>query len=141
MKKREFLSLLLTLLGLTAAGSFVYPLVRFLAPPSGKAKSKQITFKKSEIPVGEAKEIPFGGVPAIIINRPGKGFIAFSRVCSHLGCLIDYNKTQNRYNLSLPRGHIRSRRKCRIRPSPKTFAEVSLESRGRIHPDWVKRCG
>jgi cytochrome b6-f complex iron-sulfur subunit len=95
MKKREFLSLLLTLLGLTAAGSFVYPLVRFLAPPSGKAKSKQITFKESEIPVGEAKEIPFGGVPAIIINRPDKGFIVFSRVCSHLGCLVDYNKTQN----------------------------------------------
>ena len=95
MKKREFLSLLLTLLGLTAASSFVYPLVRFLAPPSGKAKSKQITLKKSELPVGEAKEIPVGGVPAILINRPGKGFIAFSRVCSHLGCLVDYNKTQN----------------------------------------------
>jgi len=45
--------------------------------------------------VGEAKEIPVGGVPAILINRPGKGFIAFSRVCSHLGCLVDYNKTQN----------------------------------------------
>jgi len=96
MKKREFLTLLLTLLGLTAAGSFIYPLVRFLAPPRGRAAAKQITFKKSEIPVGEAKEIPVGGVPAIIINRPGKGFIAFSRVCSHLGCLIDYNKTQNR---------------------------------------------
>jgi cytochrome b6-f complex iron-sulfur subunit len=96
MKKREFLGLLLTLLGLTAAVSFAYPLVRFLAPPGGESKLKQITFKKSEIPVGDAKEIPLGGVPAIIINRPGKGFIAFSRVCSHLGCLIDYNKAQNR---------------------------------------------
>ena len=96
MKKREFLSLLLTLLGLTAAGSLVYPLVRFLAPPSGKARSKQITLKKSEIPVGEAREIPFGGIPAIIIHRPDKGFIVLSRVCTHLGCLVDYNKTQNR---------------------------------------------
>ena len=96
MKKREFLGFLLTLLGLTAAGSFAYPLVRFLAPPSGKARLKQITLKKSEIPAGEARELAFGGVPAIIINRPGKGFIAFSRVCSHLGCLVDYNKTQSR---------------------------------------------
>jgi cytochrome b6-f complex iron-sulfur subunit len=96
MKKREFLRGLLALLGLTAAGSFLYPLMRFLAPPRGKAKAKEITFSKSEIPVGEAKEIPFGGVPAIIINRAGKGLIAFSRVCSHLGCLVEYSKSQNR---------------------------------------------
>lgn len=96
MKKREFLRGLLTLLGLTAAGSFVYPLARFLAPPRGKAKAKEITLKKTEIPVGEAKEIPIGSIPALIINRPGKGFIALSRVCTHLGCLVDYNKTQNR---------------------------------------------
>jgi cytochrome b6-f complex iron-sulfur subunit len=96
MKKREFLTGLLTLLGLTAAGSFVYPLVRFLAPPTGKAKTKQITLKTSEIPVGDAKDIPFGGVPSMIINRPGKGFIALSRVCSHLGCLVEYSKSQSR---------------------------------------------
>ena len=96
MKKREFLTGLVALLGLTATGSFVYPLVRFLAPPTGGAKTKQVTLKVSEIPVGDAKDIPFGGVPAMIINRPGKGFIALSRVCSHLGCLVEYSKPQNR---------------------------------------------
>jgi hypothetical protein len=53
MKKREFLGFLLIIFGLTAAGSFAYPLVGFLAPPSGKARLKQITLKKSEIPAGE----------------------------------------------------------------------------------------
>ena len=96
MKRRKFLSLLLTILGLTAVGSFVYPLVRFLAPSEGKNKVKQISLKRDEILLGEAKEIPLDSIPLIIINRPGKGFIALSRVCTHLGCLVDYNKIQNR---------------------------------------------
>jgi cytochrome b6-f complex iron-sulfur subunit len=96
MKRRKFLNLLLTLLGLTTAGSIVYPLGRFLAPPGEKGKSKQISLKRSEIPAGEAKDIPFAGMPAMVINRPGRGFVAFSRVCSHLGCLVDYDKVRNR---------------------------------------------
>ena len=96
MKRRRFLNLFLTILGLTAVGSFVYPLVRFLAPAGGKAEAKPITLKKSEIPVGTAREIPFNNTPAIIINRPDKGFVALSRVCTHLGCLVEYDRIQNR---------------------------------------------
>jgi cytochrome b6-f complex iron-sulfur subunit len=95
MKRRKFLSLLLTILGFTAVGSLVYPLVRFLAPAEGKTKVKQISLKKAEILLGEAKEIALDSIPILIINRPGKGVIALSRVCSHLGCLVDYNKIQN----------------------------------------------
>jgi len=96
MKRRKFLNLLLSILGLTAAGSFVYPLMRFLAPASGKAKFTQTILKKSEIPVGEAKDISLDSTPAMVINRPDKGFIVLSRVCTHLGCLVDYNKAENR---------------------------------------------
>ena len=96
MKRRRFLSFLLTIFGLTALGSFIYPLARFLAPAGGKAEAKQITLKKSDIPVGTTREIPFNNVPIIVINRPGKGFVALSRVCTHLGCLVEYDKIQNR---------------------------------------------
>ncbi len=87
---------MLTILGLTAVGSFTYPLVRFLAPAGGKIKVKQITLKKSEIPAGEAREIPLNSTPSLIINRPGIGFIALSRVCTHLGCLVEYDRIRNR---------------------------------------------
>lgn len=96
MKRRRFLNLFLSILGLTSVGSFVYPLVRFLAPAGGKTEAKQITLKKSEIPVGTAKEIPINNIPAIIINRPDKGFVALSRACTHLGCLVDYDKIQKK---------------------------------------------
>ncbi len=96
MKRREFVKLLVSALGLTAVASLVYPMVRFLAPAAGSTQAKQLTLKKSEIPLGDAKEIAYGGTPVMVINRPDKGFIALSRVCTHLGCLVDYNKAQNR---------------------------------------------
>ncbi len=96
MKRRRFLNLFLTILGFTTAGSFVYPLVRFLAPTGGKAKLKPITLKKSDLLVGEARDIALGSTPVMVINRPGRGLIALSRVCTHLGCLVDYDKAQNR---------------------------------------------
>jgi cytochrome b6-f complex iron-sulfur subunit len=96
MNRRKLLKLFLTILGLTTVGSFVYPLVRFLSPVRGKADAKQIALKKSEIPIGTAKEIPLNNIPAIIINRPERGFVALSRVCTHLGCLVEYDKIQNK---------------------------------------------
>jgi cytochrome b6-f complex iron-sulfur subunit len=96
MKRRRILNLFLTILGLTTVGSFVYPLVRFLAPVGGKADTKRINLKKSEIPVGTAKEIPLNNTPTIIINLPDKGFVALSRVCTHLGCLVEYDKMKNK---------------------------------------------
>ena len=96
MQRREFLRVLLSVLGLTAAGSFVYPMVKFLAPTAGSAEAKQVSLKKSEIPLGDAKEIVFSGTPVLVINRPDRGLIVLSRVCTHLGCLVDYNKAINK---------------------------------------------
>ncbi len=96
LRRREFLKIFLLALGATAAGSFLYPLGRFLAPGSGSAEARHVTLKKSEIPPGEAKELVYGGTPILIINRPAKGFVAFSRVCTHLGCLVDNSKADGR---------------------------------------------
>ena len=96
MKRRNFLKSLLAFLGATALVSFSYPLLRFLAPPGGEAKTQKITISKKEIPIGEAKAIIVNNVPALLINRSDKGYIALSRVCTHLGCLVEYDRGKHR---------------------------------------------
>jgi len=96
MKRRNFLRASIAFLGSVTFLSFLYPLLRFLAPPGGESKTKKLTFLKSEVPVGVSKDIVFNNAPAIVINRPGKGLVAFSRVCTHLGCLVDYDRDKNR---------------------------------------------
>lgn len=92
MKRRRVLGILLAVLGSTAAGSLAYPLLRFFAPPARDNKAKSISIKKSDIRLGEAKEIVFNNSPVIVINRYEKGFVAFSKVCTHLGCLVEYDR-------------------------------------------------
>ena len=92
MNRRSFLKLLTGALGLSALGSFAYPLFRFLLPIESAVKAKSIILPKSEIPVNTAKDLMVGLTPAIIINTKDKGFLAFSMVCTHLGCLVKYDK-------------------------------------------------
>jgi len=93
MKRRSFLKLLTSIFGLSAFGAFSYPLLRLLSPLETAVKAKiNIVIPSREIPVGATKDLLIGGTPAIIINRRDKGYIAFSRVCTHLGCLVKYDQ-------------------------------------------------
>jgi len=96
MKRRKFLKSMLTFFSAAALVSFSYPLLRFFAPPRSDTRVQKMSIPKKDVPVGEAKEIVFNNTPAIVINRPGKGFIALSKVCTHLGCLVEYEKGKKR---------------------------------------------
>jgi cytochrome b6-f complex iron-sulfur subunit len=96
MKRRDFLSLLFGVFSATAVGSLAYPLIRYLAPPEEEAGIKTVTIDKRSILTGKAKEVVLGTTPVIIIDRPGKGYIALSRVCTHLGCLVNYDEEEKR---------------------------------------------
>lgn len=130
MKRRSFLSLSLAIFGSTALGALVYPLVRFLAPPEAKTLADKLTIKKDDILPGEAKQILFGNKPAIVINIYGKGYTALSQVCTHLGCLVEYDKEKKQlvcpchagvFNLE---GHVVSG------PPPKPLPTLPLKVEG-----------
>jgi len=95
MKRRGFLKFLASVFGLSALGAFAYPLLRLLSPIEAAVRAKiNLTFPKQEIPEGGYKDFLIGSTPAILINRGAPGFVAFSRVCTHLGCLVKYDKEQ-----------------------------------------------
>jgi cytochrome b6-f complex iron-sulfur subunit len=74
----------------------VYPASKFLVQPKSRVPDAPLTINKDEIPTGTAKELIFNETPLVIINRRGSGFIALSRVCTHLGCLVGYDKFNNK---------------------------------------------
>jgi cytochrome b6-f complex iron-sulfur subunit len=94
MNRRGFLKFLASILGLSALGAFLYPLSRFLTPSEATGKAKPITIPQSELPVDAMKELLVMGTPSIIIHTKDKGYIALSRVCTHLGCLVNYDKAR-----------------------------------------------
>jgi cytochrome b6-f complex iron-sulfur subunit len=92
MHRRGFLRLLATILGLSALGSFLYPLFRFLSPLEALGIAKKVTLPQKELPVGAFKDLLIGGTPSIVIHSRLHGYIALSRVCTHLGCLVNFDK-------------------------------------------------
>ena len=97
MKRRSFLKWLLAFFSSAALASFVYPLLRFLAPPSSEAQSAKLILMKADLPAGGVRNIVFNNAPALIMNKKDKGFIAVSKVCTHLGCIVEYDRENERF--------------------------------------------
>ena len=130
MKRRSFLKLLTSLLGLSALGVFIYPLFRFLLPVESGAKARTIEIAKSELPVGAFKDVMIGVTPTIIINTRGKGFLAFSRVCTHLGCLVRYDQERQVFICPCHAGTFDLEGNVISGPPPKPLPKFSVQVEG-----------
>jgi cytochrome b6-f complex iron-sulfur subunit len=95
MNRRSFLKIILAFLGSITFLSFIFSFFKYLtALPARAAAANKIVIPKNEIPSGDARDFVYQNAAAVVINRPDKGFIAFSRTCTHLGCLVEFNKNR-----------------------------------------------
>jgi len=86
----------------TSAGSFVvamlYPVTRYLIPPeAGESSASSVTlpFGPDEIGPNSAKAFRFGSKPGILVRTESGELRAFSAVCTHLDCTVQF-----RYDIS-----------------------------------------
>lgn len=128
MQRRSFLSMIFAVMGSISFGSLAYPFLKYLAPPKAEIKAGKQTIRKSD--VGDAKEIIFQNTPAIIIDRPGKGYIALSRVCTHLGCLIEYDKQKKKLICPCHAGIFNLEGRVVSGPPPKSLTVFPLKVEG-----------
>jgi cytochrome b6-f complex iron-sulfur subunit len=128
--RREFLQKTLVFLGLTTLVSFLYPLFKYFSTPVEETGAKRLVLSKKEIPVGEAKDIVFNNTPGVVINRPDKGYVALSRVCTHLGCLVDYQKDNTRLLCPCHAGTYDLSGNVTSGPPPKPLPQFPLKVEG-----------
>ncbi|MGB7295472.1 MAG: Rieske (2Fe-2S) protein [Candidatus Aminicenantales bacterium] len=92
MKRRRFVNWFLggSLLG--TAASLLYPLIRYLIPPrQAEAAAKRVVAAKvGELAPNSAKLFRFGSSPALLIHTAEGEFRAFSAICTHLTCTVNY---------------------------------------------------
>ncbi len=93
-KRRDVLKYLLTggIAGLVI--SVFYPLIAYLKPPkqNGVEVSSVKVGKLSEIEKNSGRIIRFGSKPVILIRTPKGELRAFSAVCTHLNCTVQFRK-------------------------------------------------
>jgi len=79
--------------GLAAlAGTVLYPLFRYLIPPKTKevAAGSIVAAKVGELQPNTGKIFLFGSKPAILIHTSQETYKAFTAVCTHLACTVQY---------------------------------------------------
>jgi cytochrome b6-f complex iron-sulfur subunit len=131
MKRRSFFKIILAFLGSVTFFSFAYSFFKYLTSlPAATADGAKILIPKSDIPSGEARNIIYGKIPVVVINRPEKGFIAFSRVCTHLGCLVDYDRKKQIFLCPCHAGIFDLEGNVVSGPPPKTLNVIPLRIEG-----------
>jgi len=92
--RRDFLKYILNggLLGLAA--SILYPIIAYLKPPAQREVevSSVKAGKIDDFEKESGKIIKFGSKPVILIRTTKGEFSAFSAVCTHLDCTVQYRK-------------------------------------------------
>jgi cytochrome b6-f complex iron-sulfur subunit len=81
----------------TTAGAFlasvVYPVTRYLIPPQiaeSTAASVTLPIKLDEVKPNTGQIFKFGSRPAILVRTTAGELKAFSAVCTHLNCTVQY---------------------------------------------------
>jgi cytochrome b6-f complex iron-sulfur subunit len=95
--RRRFLGACLGGLTVAALGAALYPVFEYLSPQRVKKTAGKVEIPVKEIPEGDAKFFDFGGATAVIVNTRDKGLIALSAVCTHLGCIVQWQKDRQQF--------------------------------------------
>lgn len=71
----------------------LYPILRYLIPPvaaESRAASVSLSIRAADLTPNSGKIFSFGSQPGIVIRTPGGELRAFSAVCTHLACTVQY---------------------------------------------------
>jgi len=91
--RRHFIQTGAALLGAAWLGTLVQSK---LFPQASTAEAKPITLALADLPVGSAREITYAGAPAIVL-RTAESIKAFSLVCTHLGCTVQWQANKKEF--------------------------------------------
>ena len=130
--RRSFVDYLLgTSLGSVAA-AILYPISKFLIPPR-IAESSQVSVvaaKVAELKPNSGKVVAFGAEPAIVVETPGGEIRAFSAVCTHLACTVQYRDDLQQIWCACHDGHYDLYGKNIAGPPPKPLEPLTAKVRG-----------
>ena len=99
------------LLGTSAAGylaAVVYPIGRYLIPPpAGESATTSVTlpFPPDDLALNSSRAFRFGSKPGILVRTETGELRAFSAVCTHLECTVQYRDDISRIWCACHNGH------------------------------------
>ena len=122
----------------TAAGAFLlsvlYPLSRYLVPPEvGESTAGTVTLsdvKPDSVKPNTGQIFKFGSRPGILIRTSAGELRAFSAVCTHLNCTVQYRPDLTQIWCACHNGHYDLNGKNVSGPPPRPLEPYTVNVRG-----------
>ncbi|HEV8307204.1 MAG TPA: ubiquinol-cytochrome c reductase iron-sulfur subunit [Methylomirabilota bacterium] len=121
----------------TTAGAFLlavlYPVARYLVPPpAGESASGTVTLpiKPDEVKPNSGQIFKFGNRPGILVRTPAGELRAFSAVCTHLNCTVQYRPDLSHIWCACHNGHFDLNGKNIAGPPPRPLEPLVVNTRG-----------
>jgi len=106
--------------------SALYPVLRYIVPPrtaEAATTSVLLPFGPAEIPANSGRIFKFGTQPGIVVRTPDGDLRAFSAVCTHLGCIVQYRPDLTHIWCACHNGHFDLRGINVAGPPPRPLEE------------------
>ena len=84
--RRQFIQLGIGVVGAAWAGTAIQSQ---LFPAGSGVEAKPVEFPLSELPVGGVRPLNYGSTPVLVVRTP-ESIRAFSLICTHLGCTVEW---------------------------------------------------
>ena len=126
--RRILLKGLLGFVGAFGLGSFLYGGYRFLAPGAGAYASVEIPL--NDISNGEAHPFQYGTSPGILFRGEDGTFRAFSLVCTHLACTVNWNPEKRTFYCPCHDGLFDAEGNVISGPPPTPLERLKVEVKG-----------
>jgi len=93
-KRRDFLNILIGGGFFAWLISLLYPVFKYLEPPEiEEAKVSNVKIGAVEdMEKNSGKIIKFGNKPVIVVRKSDGEYVAFTAVCTHLDCIVQFRK-------------------------------------------------
>lgn len=119
--------------GLVATlGSIFFPIINFLIPPRVReaVQSSVVAGKVGELQPNSGKIFRFGSKPGLLVLTEQGKYVAFSAVCTHLQCTVQYRADFKNIWCACHNGHFDLSGKNIAGPPPRPLEAYKVDIRG-----------
>jgi len=128
--RRKFLGACLAGATAVAVAGAGYPVLGYLAPRPGKVGADKLEFASGDIAAGEAKFFEYQGTSAVLVKTNAGALVALSAVCTHMGCIVQWEKDKQAFLCPCHAGHYSPDGAVTAGPPPKPLAKIPFSVAG-----------
>lgn len=132
LPRRKVINILLGGGLITTLGSIFLPIINFIIPPKVEEATQNsvVAAKVGELPLNSGKVFRFGSKPGILVHSQNDEYVAFSAICTHLECTVQYRQDFKHIWCACHNGHFDLTGKNIAGPPPRPLEAYKVDVRG-----------